>query len=125
MDSRSGRAGIGRNYKPRLVPRCLGTTNPNRQSSSKLVLLEYNKGDDLTYWEQVKPLLADDVKIDVKETMDIKKGDPKFVYPVISFIDMNMMNVDPPVSISVNTNRNFTHIKDRVLNLGPKWNQLV
>ncbi len=107
------------------LSKCLGNINNIQQMSGKMVLLEYNKGDDLTYWEQIKPLLANDVKIDVSLTSDTTKRDPNFVYPVVSFIDMNMMNVDPPVSISINTNRNFIHIKDRLINLGPKWNQLV
>jgi hypothetical protein len=114
---------ISRLNQQSCIPSPASANDEARLLSGKTVLLEYNSGDDLTYWEQIKPLFATDVNI------SIVKGkfadNDKFNYPMVSFVDMNMMNVDPPVSVSINTNRNFNHIRDRIINLGPKWNQVV
>lgn len=112
-----------KNKQINCLPNKLSDNDKSRLLSGKIVLLEYNENDDLTYWEQIKPLLATDVNISIIKGNFIDNN--KFNYPMISFVDMNMMNVDPPVSISINTNRNFNHIRDRILNMGPKWNQLV
>jgi hypothetical protein len=105
------------------IPSPASANDEARLLSGKAVLLEYNSGDDLTYWEQIKPLFATDVNISIVRGQFADND--KFNYPMVSFVDMNMMNVDPPVSVSINTNRNFNHIRDRIINLGPKWNQVV
>ena len=112
-----------KNKQINCLPKKLSDNDKSRLLSGKIVLLEYNENDDLTYWEQIKPLLATDVNISIVKGNFIDNN--KFNYPMVSFVDMNMMNVDPPVSVSINTNRNFNHIRDRILNMGPKWNQLV
>ena len=105
------------------LPNPMSANDEARSLSGKMVLLEYNSGDDLTYWEQIKPLFATDVNISIVKGNFADNN--KFNYPMVSFVDMNMMNVDPPISVSINTNRNFNHIRDRIINLGPKWNQVV